>query len=95
MYTINSINHEILRCARNYKRISHEIDNLNKIKNKDSNIYTNIDNYKKDINDLRRHIRYLVYLSRTNGIEFPEDKLTTLIKGYNNEKRKENKRKKI
>ena len=88
MYTtLNSINHEFLRCIRNYKILIKEIDNLSKSKNRDENIDKNIELYKKELYDLRSHIRYLVYLSRANGIEFPEDKLIALLKGHVNGKK--------
>lgn len=70
---------------RSYRTILKEIDNLNRITNKDSNVYGNINRYQKDLYDLRRHIRYLIYLSRSEGLNFPEDKFLILIKGYNNE----------
>lgn len=88
MYTtLNSINHELLRCIRNYRIVLREIDNLNKSKSKDENINKNIELYQKELYNLRSHIRYLVYLSRAEGVEFPEDKLLTLLKGYANGKR--------
>lgn len=84
MYTTNSINHELIRSMRSYKTILNEINNLEKINNKDININNNINQYKKDLLNLRSHMRYLIYLSRLDGIQFPEDKILTMLKEYNN-----------